>query len=119
MSSRAPATAVVDPRGWSGQIGLRALTDEETRLCAVQLHRSLRLTERQELVAVRKALTEMHALYRAWLRTKIEGAQGPLDVVKLQAEELVHDGLPLDCLNPDDLIRIHKIDPEWSPWGRT
>ena len=42
-----------------------------------------------------------------------------LSVVKLQAEELVFDGLDLSSLNPDDLIELRRREPDWTPWGRT
>ena len=53
------------------------------------------------------------------LRVELEDVADSLSVVKLQAEELVFDGLDLSSLNPDDLIELRRREPDWTPWGRT
>jgi hypothetical protein len=102
---------------WIGHTGIRALTERRDALIERGYERAQSRIELAELRTTRKALAEMGALYKAHLRSEIEDAANPLDVVKLQAEELADAGLDLSCLNPDDLIALRGREPGWTPWG--
>ena len=104
---------------WPGWLGLRALHDREAELRRHSRRHNLSSFERDEGRTIAKARAELRALYRARLRVELEDVADSLSVVKLQAEELVFDGLDLSSLNPDDLIELRRREPDWTPWGRT
>jgi hypothetical protein len=116
--------SAIDPRvfpldTWFGHTGIRNLTRRALALNARGRRSKLTVPEADALRAIPKALAELRALYRARLRVELEDVEDSLSVVKLQAEELVHDGLSLDCLNPEDLMMLRKREPDWTPWGLT
>lgn len=92
-----------------GSLGTRVLTDRIAELDRRADRRMMTQVELAEKRGCEKALAELAALAKARERIP-EGRIDPLDVVRLQVEELDAAGLSRDCLNTADLQEIARRD---------
>lgn len=100
--------------GWLG-LGLRDLAARRDELTKRSRLRELTPVERSEGMNLVEAMLEMEAMERARWRILIEQIEAPLDIVRVQWDELANAGLSLRILNPDDLLEIRDAWPEWEP----
>ena len=106
---------VLDFSDWPGHTARRMLGLELQKIHARGGRGRSRPADDREASEIRRGLLDLDASYRALLRWELEGCSDSRDLYRLQADENVVAGLPLNTISPEGLEAARKKFPGWAP----